>query len=304
MDSLELAAAPRLRPDIIYSDQIGRDGIPDLGDPAYAWHLLAEGDSWFSIGAIPSSNLLYDMRFRRWTQILNLAAPGDTLKRMGSPDSNRDLKKWLGDARFTTKFSGLLLSGGGNDLFDAARSLVSREPLKGGDPTFPGSYVHREVLEELIRSIQTSLREIVSLRDGNGSKSANAPAFVHTYDYATPRKSPSRFLKGPPVGGPWLYPVLHPTGLDIVLQQGIADLLVDRLAEGLLALDSERGSNLKLENFHVVDTRDTLVRANPTEFGSSNDWENEIHPTHDGYRKIAARIASQVNRRLPDPIVG
>lgn len=34
----------------------------DPDDPAYAWRFLAEGDSWFTIGAIPSSNLLYELR--------------------------------------------------------------------------------------------------------------------------------------------------------------------------------------------------------------------------------------------------
>jgi hypothetical protein len=50
----------------------------------------------------------------------------------------------------------------------------------------------------------------------------------------------------------------------------------------------------------VVDTRNTLVRANPTERGNSNDWINEIHPNLGGYRKIAARLSARINAVLLD----
>jgi lysophospholipase L1-like esterase len=48
----------------------------------------------------------------------------------------------------------------------------------------------------------------------------------------------------------------------------------------------------------VINTRNTLVRANPTEGGNSNDWINEIHPNLGGYRKIAARLSAAVNEVL------
>lgn len=299
MDAATLAAAPRLAPDILYPEQIGREGQPDLGDALYRWHLLAEGDSWFSIGAVPSSNLLYELRFPVWTQILSLAYPGDTLRHMGELASNRDLKKWLARKGFATRFDGLLLSGGGNDLIDAAPALISAKPLRGQDPALPASYLRPAALTALVETVQAGMRTIIGLRDSKDSKSQGAPAFVHTYDYATPRNAPARFLSGPPVSGPWLYKVLQPTGLDIGLQQRIADLLVDRLAEALWALDATQGQpGLQLPAFHVVETRNTLVRANPTELGGSNDWLNEIHPTMDGYRKIAAQLGARIGRVL------
>lgn len=299
MDPAALAAAPRLAPDILYPEQIGHEGQPDLGDGMYAWHLLAEGDSWFTIGAVPSSNLLYELRFPRWTQVLNLAYPGDTLRHIGDIAGNGDLRKWLAKPGFASPFTALLLSGGGNDLIDAASELISPTPLEGQDPKRPESYLHGAGVTALVETVQDGLRRIIALRDSEGSKSRGAPAFVHTYDYATPRNAPARFLSGPAVSGPWLYRALQPTGLDIALQQRIADVLVDRLAEGLWALDSTRGmAGLQLPAFHVVETRNTLVRANPAELGSSNDWLNEIHPTMDGYRKVAAQISAHVGRLL------
>lgn len=46
---------------------------------AYRLRILAEGDSWFTIGAIPSSNLLYQLPLSRTAVILNLGYPGDTI---------------------------------------------------------------------------------------------------------------------------------------------------------------------------------------------------------------------------------
>ena len=104
-----------------------------------------------------------------------------------------------------------------------------------------------------------------------------------------------------PIAGPWLFKAFAGSGIEIALQQRIADLLTDGLADALLQLDAETGSEgRKLPAFHVVDTRNTLVRANPTERGNSNDWINEIHPNLGGYRKIAARLSARINEVLLD----
>ena len=67
--------------DVINPRDVGQGENAETPDnPDYPWHFLAEGDSWFTIAAIPSSNLLLELRLGRWTQILNLAYPGDTLR--------------------------------------------------------------------------------------------------------------------------------------------------------------------------------------------------------------------------------
>jgi hypothetical protein len=59
--------------DIIQAMTLGMSDSPlDPDDSAYAWRFLAEGDSWFTIGAIPSSNLLYEIRLKKRSVILNL----------------------------------------------------------------------------------------------------------------------------------------------------------------------------------------------------------------------------------------
>ena len=63
--------AVRYRPDIIQAMSLGAGESPlSPDDPDYPWRMLAEGDSWFSIGAISSSNLLYELSLKlglfRW----------------------------------------------------------------------------------------------------------------------------------------------------------------------------------------------------------------------------------------------
>jgi lysophospholipase L1-like esterase len=283
--------------DVVNPRDIGHgEGQVQPDDPDYPWHFLAEGDSWFTIAAIPSSNLLLELRLGRWTQILNLAYPGDTLSSIQNLAQNDDLTKYLAKKNFCSRFDALLLSGGGNDLIGTATQLIRKAAAAGDDPEAPESYVDEETLETLLADIQAGFETIIAVRDSAGSLSKRSPAFVHTYDYATPRNAPARFVGAVPIAGPWLFKAFAGSAIAITLQQRIADLLIDRLAAAILALDSDNtASGRALPAFHVIDTRDTLVRANPTEVGNSNDWINEIHPNLDGYRKIARRLSAKIN---------
>lgn len=75
-------------------------GTTGPDDPAFGRRVLCEGDSWFSLGAIPSSNLLFPLNFAQPTLLLNLATPGDTIRRMSSIASNPNLAKIISDPNF------------------------------------------------------------------------------------------------------------------------------------------------------------------------------------------------------------
>ena len=171
----------------------GETGV-HAGDPDYPWHFLAEGDSWFTIAAIPSSNLLFELRVGRWTQVLNLAYPGDTLRRVGDLVGNVDLDQQLAQRNFNTAWDLLLLSVGGNDLIEAASTLIRHSAAAGADPARPESYVDAASLDAVLQEIQQGCGQIVALRDSADSKSRGCPVLVHTYDYVTPRNAPARFI--------------------------------------------------------------------------------------------------------------
>lgn len=83
---------------VITFNGFGPDNYPGTGtsgpdDPAFAKRILCEGDSWLSIGGVPSNNLLNPMRFAKSTFLVNLARPGDTIKHMSEISSNPTLKQ-------------------------------------------------------------------------------------------------------------------------------------------------------------------------------------------------------------------
>jgi hypothetical protein len=284
-------------PQVIQPLQLGSgEGPYLLGDPQFSWHLLAEGDSWFTISGLPSSNLLLELRLRRSCQVFNLAYPGDTLRRMATLGSHHDLVRHLATRGFSTRWDALLISGGGNDVAEEARSLVL--PAPQGDPGQPQNHVDLPRLEGLLRGVQQDVARIVALRDSPGSLSAGVPVVLHTYDYPTPRNAPATFLFAP-VRGPWLYPVLQARGMAPALQQAVSDFLVDCLAQALMALDARSGGPQALPGVVVVDTRGTLERAAAGRPGDDADWVNEIHPNPGGYRKLAKKLATELNRVLP-----
>ena len=117
------------------------------------------------------------------------------------------------------------------------------------------------------------------------------PIVVHTYDYPTPRNAPATFLVVP-MTRPWLHPLFEKRGISPALRVKITDTLVDALARSIIELQHE------LAAFYVVDTRDTLKRAEYGALGNSGDWLNEIHPNTDGYRKIARKIERKLSSVL------
>jgi len=260
---------------------------------AYALRLLAEGDSWFSLGSVPPKNLIFELRYAESAVVLNLAYPGDEVQRMfrRMTDYGDEFAGWL-SMRSTFRWDAILLSGGGNDLVAALPHLLrAGVAVADIDPEHPERLIDSAALAQLRRYLTESYTGFVGVRDRPGSPNAGVPMFAHTYDYPTPNDAPARGPLGIRLGGPWLFPSVNGT-LPTELWEPVIDYLVDRIAETLLELPAQ------LPQFHVVDTRGTLRRARLGAGGPSGDWENEIHPDRGGYRKLAARIAAAIEREL------
>lgn len=281
-----------LRAQVIRPDELDGEAMKvDLN--SYALRLLAEGDSWFSLGSIPPKNLAFEMYFAESALILNLAYPGDEAHRIFRRmfDYGNEFAGWM-TMRSTYRWDAILLSGGGNDLIAAFPHLLRRSLADSDlDPQHPERLVDEQALAKLERYLAESFTGFVNVRDHADSPNAGVPMFAHTYDYPTPNDAPARGLLGIPLGGPWLYPQLNGR-LPPALWQPLSDYLLDRVATTLLALPAQ------LPQLHVIDTRGTLVRAHPGATSASGDWENEIHPGRGGYRKLAAKITAAVEREL------
>ncbi len=285
----------KFRPDVVTC--VDLDANPDLPshDPAFRdYHILAEGDSWFTLCGIPTSNLLFAMRFNRSTLIANCGMPGDTIKHMAQIGRNKAFRDALADTAFSWKL--ILLSGGGNDLIDDADEILIDEPNRAGITiNGPADYCDQGRLAQLVDEVEAGYRRLVATRDAPASRAQGTPIITHTYDYPTPRNSPARFV-GIGLLGPWIYSALTRAQVPEADWQAVSDYLFDTLADAIVALS--QGPNA-LPNFHVVDTRDTLTRASPGTTGDSGDWMNEIHPDFEGYTKIAELLEAKAAALLP-----
>lgn len=274
------------RPRITTWDLFDREETAD--DPAfYDTLILAEGDSWFTIGGLFAPNLLMSLRFHRDTLILNCASPGDTIVHMSALAHNYVYKEAL---RYDYAWDAILLSGGGNDLIDRADEIILDRPQRRGRAIHgPADYCDPEQLGKLIEDVQQGYRTLASVRDAAAGPAGSTPIFVHTYDYPTARNAPAHFIFA--TIGPWIYTALTRSEIPEADRVLLTDYLFDQLAEGILELTRQPHV---LENFFVIDTRNTIVRAEPGAVGDSGDWLNEIHPDEDGYKKLAKKIEKKL----------
>ncbi len=272
---------------------------PPLSD--VGWRFLAEGDSWFTIGALnplENANLLLALRFQRSAIAVSCAMPGDTLTHMA--DFGRDpMFAELLAGRIQRPWDGLLLSGGGNDLIDALqvrpdghppalRLLLTRD--EWGDASLGAArYLSEPGWQTLAGYLQANLQRIVELRDAGQSR--GAPIFLHGYALPTPRPAPA----GPGLG-PWLLPPLTAYGIPAAEHAALAALLIRRLAATLAAYAADAA---RFPNLHFFDTSAVeIVPAQPGTRGESGDWANEIHLTRAGCRKLAAAWAPEIEKVL------
>lgn len=280
----------------------GEIGPPPLNQ--FAYRLLAEGDSWFTIGTLnpaKNSNLLFELRFKKDVCAVNCAYPGDTLGHIVNMAKGRDFVNLL---RGNTKRSwdGILLSAGGNDLIAAVGArgnglAKDKRLLLSSDEWGPASdgvarYLSAEGWETFSGYFRANLKAIVEIRDDAKSDSRRAPIFMHGYAAPTPRPA------GAGLGaGPWLLPALQAYGIPKNDYQALARALIDRLAALIASCAADTATYPELHFFDS--TKVAIDEAALDSTGESGDWVNEIHLTWRGYDKIAEPWAAQIETVLP-----
>lgn len=252
---------------------------PDL----FKFRVLAEGDSWFSMADLPltvlSPSQLRALQFPGDALLVNCAQPGDELRNMvkwSASQTFRDLlRNGIGPGTDL-----ILLSGGGNDLINAADELILPFAQVGAGGA-PADYVDAVKMQRFLNDyIKASFRTIVQWRDAPGSASRGVPIVVHTYDYSMPRHAPAAVLVG--TAGPWLFPVMQRKGIAVAQHLALSTFLLDQLGDAIQELQDVEA----LPNFHVINTRGVLQPADTDPQVPSADWINEIHASAPGYKKI------------------
>jgi hypothetical protein len=285
------------------SDLNTPDLSPNFGE--FGIRFLAEGDSWFTIGAlnpVKNSNLLFEMRFAQSAVAINCATPGDTLKRMAQTSSDPVFVDLLVGRR-RRAWDGILLSCGGNDLIDALavrgagiplHLRLLREAAEWGDPAQGAArYLSDAGWQTFSTYLKANLDHIIGLRDAAPSQSRGAPVFLHGYAVPTPRPAPAEFGIGP-----WLLPSVQAYGVPELDYEAVAALLIGRLAALLASCAADAA---RFPNLHFFDS--TALAITPAAKGSvgvSGDWVNEIHLTQRGCEKLAVPWAAAIERVITE----
>ena len=274
---------------VITPDQLNPIGDANPFDFGASAKCLAQGDSWFSIGAVPfwsTTNLLAQLVLKQGAVIVNCAQPGRELAHMTEGVADAKFLALL-RGKMSYKWDAILLSGGGNDLIDALKAPPTAAPslrllLTSAEweatRSDPGRYISQAGWATFESHIRTVLDAFIAERDQG--QNAGVPIVMHTYDYATPRQAGAGPL------GPWIYPTLNDVyKIPSADWSDLTDTLIDRLGDLLQAIADERAA----DGLVVVHTTGTLARAQPGSPGSDGDWENEIHPDPHGYVRLGQK---------------
>lgn len=290
--------------EVFQPSQVFSGEPPPFSD--FGFRFLAEGDSWFSIGALnplKNSNLLFEMVFQRSACAVNCATPGDTLKRMSEICTDPVFVDLLCGRR-ARHWDAILMSCGGNDLIEAVQSpavdgegqpvppalrLLLTEAEWGPPELGAQRYLSDAGWQTFCGYLQANFEHLLALREQGPSK--GQPLFVHGYAFPTPRPAGAGFGFGP-----WLLPALQsyavPANDGIVVARELLTRLAALLAK--TAADTARFPNLRCFDSTVI----PVDAALPDATGVSGDWVNEIHLTKAGYRKIARPWAAAIEQTL------
>ena len=253
--------------------------------------LLTEGDSWFAFPQFIRTNiieLLYrynnhtlDAENRKRAAWLRLEGNGDTAREMMGGKQLTELREHLSDPDCRGIVAGILFSAGGNDILDTATFpslLVPREPWMNWMDC-----INHTRFKRLLTRVECDYETLIDLRD---DFQPQAKIFTHGYDFAVPTGKPVRFL-GLAVAGPWMLRTMNRFG--IVSSDDQAKIMAFFLSnfDAMLRELAQRRSKI----IHIR-TQGTL--------DEDHDWGDEIHPTAQGFAKIANVFQTALHSQFPD----
>ena len=311
------------------ANQIQGNHAPEINESQ--WRLLAQGDSWFSIGGSifglgsltplpPNGSMLLAMRTAKSSIVVSAAYPGKTLEQMINPRQEVYFRRLI-SGNLAHQFDAILLSGGGNDFIDVAgidpattdpdlkSSRILRTPAEWTADPAPEKYVFKDGWTKLLNRLLGYYAVLVRWRDGTAGEDAalypnrGLPLFTHAYDYAQPRQAPVHV--GPQQLGPWLWAPFNANGIPEGDRDALVKWFLDSLAQFQGTLNANladpvlmNGNPVQNANIQPIDLHNTLTAARVEDAGISNDWENEIHPTAGGYAKLASVFVSKLSPHL------
>ncbi len=289
-------------PDVLVispGELVGSGEVGPFPIGSYALQFLAQGDSWFSVGAIPpwlTSNLFDKLALSVSAVAVNCARPGAELVHMTDSTSNDTFLQLLCGQQ-ERRWTALLLSGLGNDVISASQSPPGQPPARRllatsaewGPPGHAGRYVS----ESGWATFEAHAREVFAVllqRRASSQWNRRLPIVLHTYDIATPRNAGAGASFGP-----WLYKAVKAFGVPKEDWAALGRELLARVRRLILDIAAADAT------ISVVDSQGTLKPAGVDDTGPTAYWRNEIHPSRAGYRLLGDRWELELERRFCGP---
>ncbi len=145
---------------------------------------------------------------------------------------------------------------------------------RGIDRTQPNA------LPRALEAIQAAYGDLFAFRD---RFAPDVRIFGHCYDFPIPNGV------HPLCVGPWLKPSLEFAGYrDLQENRRIVRSALEQFKKKLQDLAADKDYK-----FTLIDTQGTLT---------DEDWGNELHPTSDGFKKVAQRFVTSLRDAFPGRI--
>ena len=245
---------------------------------SYRIGIVSEGDSWFAYpGDVRPWSLnnvidhIVNQLIRRdVVNLLRLETNGATAEDMLSDEGKKPLESVL--EKNGNYIHLILFSGGSNDIL---KKTTLGNILNNHDEKFTkaSDYVNSAELDKSLKAVCTAYRNLLGLCN---THTPNAKIVTHVYDIPKPRDEPYVVVPVALEKGPWIHPVITKHQIPEKMHIPIARYLLKRFQECLTSIvDDSRG------RLFVADTQCTLSP------GDENDWQDEIHPSSNGFRRIA-----------------
>lgn len=254
--------------------------------------LVSEGDSWFQFPFLIDD--VVDHLSDDYL-IWSVGAAGDTLDNMVYGRRTKGEFEYL-DAliRFKDSVRGFLFSGAGNDIIgedketgDAALFRLLR-PFNGNVTDVFG-HVNFAVLGQALSKLKEGYEHVVTQIRGTAGLE-DLPIFVHGYDYVFPYPWGGTQDSRDPIyakNDEWLGEPFSKRGIH---DQGLRGMIIHVLIDALYEMLYELAGDSAASHISVVDCRNAMPDL--------SDWNDEIHGTDDGFKKVADRFRQAINAAI------
>jgi hypothetical protein len=240
-------------------------------------NLIAQGDSWFDYPlplGNPSDVVAHLKHLPSMApEVLALAHHGEAAEDMLGVTKLHELLAHLKNPA-NGGFDAILFSGGGNDLAgDQFRLWIAEASAVGMDPA---KGLNQPRLDAIMGVVKAGYEDLIAARN---DVEKTIPIFAHGYDFAIPNGV------GVCGAGPWLKPGLDDRGWT---DPGKARAIVRQLLVAFDAMLKVFEADA-LNNIVYVRTQGTLSDA---------QWDNELHPTPEGFAPITMRFVDALRTRF------